>query len=121
MAGDRSPAWLCRVEDIEDPGSRGFSTEIDGRIVDLLVVRRQRNVYAYINHCPHTGSPLDWVPGQFLSIDKQHIQCATHDALFRIDDGLCVSGPCNGQSLQAISLEVRLGCVFLDTSGSKPE
>lgn len=120
MGNDRARDWLCRVEEIEDPGSRGFAAGIAGRLVDLLVVRRGNNVYAYANHCPHTGSPLDWMPDEFLSIDKKHIQCATHDALFRIDDGRCVSGPCHGDSLEAILVEIRFGRIYLHTNSGKP-
>ena len=78
-----------------------------------------QSIYAYANHCPHTGSPLDWMPDEFLSIDKKHIQCATHDALFRIDDGRCVSGPCHGDSLEAILVEIRFGWIFLHTDNGK--
>jgi nitrite reductase/ring-hydroxylating ferredoxin subunit len=31
------------------------------------------------------------------------IQCATHGALFLIESGECVAGPCAGQSLQALA------------------
>lgn len=120
MNNDRLRAELCGVEDIEDPGSRGFAAKIGARIVDILVVRRGNRVYAYRNHCPHTGSPLDWMPEQFLTIDRKYIQCATHHALFRIDDGRCVSGPCHGDSLEAIPLEVRSGHIFLITAGGRP-
>jgi nitrite reductase/ring-hydroxylating ferredoxin subunit len=70
-------------------------------------------VYAYVNRCPHTGSPLDWVEHEFLSLDKRHIQCATHAALFRLADGLCVAGPCTGSSLTAIPVTVESGLVVV--------
>ena len=44
----------------------------------------------YVNSCPHLGSPLDWVPNRFLSADGRHVLCATHGALFRIEDGKVV-------------------------------
>lgn len=110
---------LCHIGEIEDPGSRGFTVGIHGRSVDILVVRKGDDVYAFLNRCPHTGSPLDWMPDQFLSIDRNHIQCATHAALFQIDNGYCVSGPCSGESLQAVPLEVRSGQIYLaDADGT---
>jgi nitrite reductase/ring-hydroxylating ferredoxin subunit len=110
-AGAR-PAVLCRVEELQDPGSRGATLRQGDRLLDVLVVRKGRNVYAYVNSCPHTGSPLDWVEHEFLSIDKQYIQCAMHAALFRLADGLCVAGPCTGSSLTAIAVTVESGLVI---------
>lgn len=80
---------------------------------ELLLVRQGERVFAYRNACPHTGAPLDWMPGRFLSPDRQHIQCATHDALFRIADGVCVSGPCPGAHLTSVPVMMRAGEVLL--------
>lgn len=103
---------LCRLEDISDGESHGFTVDGDGP--GILVVRRGERVHGYVNSCPHTDSPLDWVENQFLSLDKSHILCATHGAEFRIEDGFCVLGPCKGQSLEPISISVRDGNVVLD-------
>ena len=105
---------LCRLQDIDDPGSKGIVTGIDGRKTGIFLVRRGDKVYGYRNQCPHTGSPLDWLPDQFLDLDKAFIQCATHDARFRIEDGMCVSGPCHGDRLQPVSISVERGEVFLE-------
>ena len=77
-------------------------------------IRQGEQVHGYVNVCPHTASPLDWVENQFMSLDKSHIMCATHGAEFRIEDGFCVMGPCRGQSLDSISVSVRDGDVVLD-------
>jgi len=103
---------LCTLDDLADPGSLAVNMEDSGLPWDLCVVRREGRVSAFINHCPHAGSPLDWVPGEFLSPDKQHIQCSTHHALFEIDTGLCVSGPCVGQALRAVAVEIIDNAVF---------
>jgi nitrite reductase/ring-hydroxylating ferredoxin subunit len=68
----------------------------------LLIVRQGMEIYAYLNSCPHTGVNLEWLPDQFLDSSAQYIQCAMHGAMFRIEDGLCVSGPCAGDALTAI-------------------
>lgn len=41
-----------------------------------------------------------------LDLDGCYIQCATHDARFRIHDGYCVAGPCAGERLRALRLRV---------------
>lgn len=102
---------LCRVEDLTDPGTRGFSLRTAGGLQDIFLVRRGAEVRAYVNHCPHTGSPLDWQPDQFLNLDRTLIQCSTHLALFRIEDGQCVAGPCVGQALTPVEVVVVDGWV----------
>jgi nitrite reductase/ring-hydroxylating ferredoxin subunit len=103
---------LCRLEDIPDGEGRGF--EADGNGDEFFVVRRGDRAYGYVNSCPHTASPLDWVENQYMSLDKSHILCATHGAEFRIEDGCCVLGPCRGKSLAPVAVSVRDGDVVLD-------
>lgn len=85
-------------------------------LLDLFMVRMDDRIYAYENHCPHTGSPLDWMPDQFLDIDKQFIQCATHHALFRIEDGFCIQGPCSGAYLRSLKVIQEGDQLFLNLS-----
>ena len=62
---------LCAVDDIPDGGSNGFFTETsDGRLL-YMAVRRGDKVFVYENKCPHTGMPLDFQPGQFLTSVSQ--------------------------------------------------
>ncbi|NWA04601.1 Rieske (2Fe-2S) protein [Pseudomonas gingeri] len=90
--------FLCASQILADNSSRGF--EVDGRPV--LAVRREGRVYLYQNRCPHRGIALEWQPDQFLDASASLIQCATHGALFLIESGECVAGPCVGQSLLAL-------------------
>ncbi|MEB0044661.1 MULTISPECIES: Rieske (2Fe-2S) protein [unclassified Pseudomonas] len=90
--------FLCHGLELADASSRGF--DVDGQ--KLFAVRREGHVYVYLNRCPHRGVALEWKPDQFLDPSKSLIQCATHGALFLIEDGECVSGPCAGQSLTVI-------------------
>jgi nitrite reductase/ring-hydroxylating ferredoxin subunit len=70
----------------------------------LFAVRQDNSIFAYWNLCPHRNSPLNWIPNQFLDTENQLIQCALHGALFEIDSGLCIAGPCSGDSLQPVEL-----------------
>lgn len=115
-----SGSVLCRLEELQDPGSRGVTIEQGGRLHDVLVVRLGRQVFCYLNRCPHTGSPLDWLPDQFLSMDRQHIQCATHAALFRIEDGMCIAGPCSGDALLPVPVVLDGGRVILPAGSLTP-
>jgi nitrite reductase/ring-hydroxylating ferredoxin subunit len=92
------------LEQMEDPGSKGMTLDRNGEVMEAFVIKKEGGFFAYINHCPHTGVPLDWVPDQFLNRDKSHIQCAMHGALFEIETGLCVHGPCINRRLESVPL-----------------
>lgn len=104
---------LCALDDIPDGGGNGFTVEKGGGKYLYMAIRREGRVLVYFNSCPHTGGPLDFKPGQFLSLDRSHILCSTHGALFRIEDGRCVSGPCAGEGLKAVDSVVRDGAVYI--------
>lgn len=104
---------LCSLTDLRRTGAKGVTLNENGIARDLFVVCKDGKVYAYENCCPHTGGPLDWMPDQFLDDDGKLIVCATHAALFRIDDGRCTAGPCAGASLRAVSIVVDDGMIDL--------
>lgn len=104
---------LCGIDDIRENAARGFTVTLGGEPADIFVVKRAGQVYAYRNVCPHRGTSLDWMPDQFMDPDQRYIQCATHDARFEVESGLCVMGPCLGDHLRALPVSVRDGQVFL--------
>lgn len=103
---------LCRLIDIPDGGAKGFPAP-PGGFIGLFVVRKGEQVCVYLNACPHLGVPLDWAPDRFLSADASRIVCGTHGAEFAIEDGLCIAGPCLGDRLEAVKIELRNGVVFV--------
>ena len=124
---------LCRLDELRDGASRGFSVsapddwEDDWELdpgddpLELFAVRRGDRVDVYVNRCPHLGTPLEWRPDRFLDEAGEHAVCATHGALFQLDDGLCVYGPCRGDRLQALAVELRGGDVHVAlTEGDGP-
>ncbi len=78
-----------------------------------FVVRAGEEVRGYVNHCPHAGHPLNLRPHVFLTADSALILCSSHGALFEKMQGLCIAGPCSGQSLRAVPVQVRGGFVLL--------
>ncbi len=95
---------LCRLADIEDGQAKGFTLGAGRDAREIFVVREDGRVFGYVNSCPHLGTPLNWQDDRFISDDSGLIICATHGALFEIEDGACVSGPCAGQALEAVPL-----------------
>ena len=108
-----SPQKLCELSQIVDGDSAGFVTERNGKRESFIVVRKNDAAFVYVNRCPHIGAPLDLAPGGFLNPDKSLIMCSNHGALFRIDDGFCVSGPCAEQALTLVPVDIIEGSVFL--------
>lgn len=104
---------LCRLDAIPDGGSKGFVEDVDGLRQLLMAIRRGRRVFVYRNSCPHVGAPLDFRPGRFLNAEGTHILCANHGALFRIEDGFCLSGPCAGESLKPVKNRIAGGVVLI--------
>jgi nitrite reductase/ring-hydroxylating ferredoxin subunit len=104
---------LISLQELPDPGSRGFSLPLQGETLEGFLVKKEGKVFAYRNRCPHLGAPLDWSPHQFLDPQSDFIQCAMHGALFQIETGLCVSGPCVNQRLEPLALTLRDDRVLL--------
>ncbi len=101
---------LCRLDEISDPGGKGFAPPGRPR---FFVVRIGGTVWGYVNSCPHQGVNLDWNPDRFLTYDKDLIQCATHGARFVIETGVCIAGPCRGRALTPVPVAVVDGAVVL--------
>lgn len=100
---------LCAVEDIDEGKAKGFYLDAGA----FFAVKKHGELYCYRNICPHLGVPLEWQEDQFLDYDGELIQCASHGALFIIDTGECVAGPCAGASLTAAKFTVENGQLFL--------
>jgi nitrite reductase/ring-hydroxylating ferredoxin subunit len=103
---------LCRLEDIPDGNSKGFPGP-PGAFLGLFAVRRGARVWVYVNSCPHIGLPLDPAPDRFLDGKRQLIVCSAHGARFRVEDGMCLSGPCQGEALEAVPVRIADGAVFV--------
>ena len=100
---------LCHSSDIGEGQSKGF--EAEGQA--LFVVHKNGRFHVYRNACPHLGIGLEWMPDQFLDADGCLIQCAMHGALFLIESGECISGPCSGQALTPVRYEIRDGDIWI--------
>ena len=103
---------ICNLDDIAEGEGIGVTVDIDDTAKMLIVIRRNKSAFAYINSCPHIGTPLDLQPGKFLSHDKKNIICSTHGALFEITTGHCVFGPCKDDHLEVLPVRVENGEVL---------
>ncbi|HUJ04237.1 MAG TPA: Rieske 2Fe-2S domain-containing protein, partial [Rhizomicrobium sp.] len=90
--------FLCRSADLTEGTAMGISLGSGLARREILLVRKQK-LFAYVNSCPHEGTPLETFPGRFFTEDGAQLLCSTHGARFRVEDGLCVWGPCEGARL----------------------
>jgi nitrite reductase/ring-hydroxylating ferredoxin subunit len=103
---------LCAISDIDDGGTLAFAPA-QGGFLGLFALRQGDDIQVFINSCPHIGVALDWLPNRFLSTDGRQIVCAMHGARFRLSDGLCVEGPCLGDRLEAVMIEIKDGMLYV--------
>ncbi len=80
----------------------------------LILLRDGGIPRAYVNSCPHRGTPLDLLPDRFRDDSGRFLVCSTHGARFRIEDGFCVAGPCVGAALAPVPVAVRDGWVEVE-------
>lgn len=77
-----------------------------GTVSGILVATPDGGARAYRNVCPHVPIPLDR-GGEPLLTEEGFLACRNHGALFAVEDGFCVAGPCAGESLEAMPVEPR--------------
>lgn len=89
---------LCPLHALPDGQARGFDPGATGQAT-VLVLRRGQQLRAFVDSCPHHGTPLAWRSDRYLNAAGDRIVCAAHGALFDPDTGVCTLGPCLGQGL----------------------
>jgi nitrite reductase/ring-hydroxylating ferredoxin subunit len=93
------------------------------RTRSALVGRTGGRVVAYANQCQHNPAPLDLsdmpdvtedgVRRAPMADDGHHLVCRSHGALYRPSDGRCVLGPCFGENLFPLEVEVTDRCIAI--------
>jgi nitrite reductase/ring-hydroxylating ferredoxin subunit len=109
---------LCRIDEIPDGKARGF-TSADKQHRSVFVVRRGEHAFVYVNQCPHAGAELEFAQDRFLSADGQRIICFAHNAQFAVESGDCVGGPCKGQALEAVPVNIVNGLIMIPINAGK--
>lgn len=102
---------LCALDDIGSGRARAFVLQMRAGRFHGFVVRTGAKVAGYVDRCPHAGLPLAQRLDDYLTPDASLIQCSWHGALFAIDDGKCIGGPCAGQSLTPWPVAVAEGWI----------
>ena len=104
---------LCALAEIPD---KGATEVVFGEGYDcfrVLLLRSGERVRAYRNRCAHVHIPLNYEPDVFHVLDGDVLMCAHHGAMYRIADGVCFDGPCEGARLMPIPVAVRGDTVII--------
>jgi nitrite reductase/ring-hydroxylating ferredoxin subunit len=96
---------------IADGAARNYVLQIGANRFHGFVVRRGEAVFGYVDRCPHAGLPLAQVLDQYLTPDGGMIACSWHGAVFSVEDGACLGGPCAGGRLTPWPVRVEDGRV----------
>jgi nitrite reductase/ring-hydroxylating ferredoxin subunit len=98
---------LCHADDIAEGQARGFAPSPDRRR-KVIVLRRNGRLFGWLDACPHYpgGTPMAWKSDAYLNGEGTHLACHSHGALFDMETGDCVLGPCLGQRLTQVELTV---------------
>ncbi|MET4898364.1 Rieske (2Fe-2S) protein [Sphingomonadaceae bacterium jetA1] len=84
---------------VADGTARNFVLQMRAGRFHGFVVRRGDTVHGYVDRCPHMGLPLAQELDGYLTPDGHRIACAWHGAVFAVENGHCLGGPCVGQAL----------------------
>lgn len=80
---------------------------------EAILTRVDGEITAWLNYCQHLiHIRLDKGTGGLLR--NGEIVCTNHGAHFRITDGYCTYGPCEGAYLTKVSVVTEDNIVFLD-------
>lgn len=103
---------VCAADEIEPGGAKGFrlsriAKNGEARPFAIVIVRKTASEYfAYENACPHLGVWLNIGDGAFLDESGTYLRCGRHGALFEIESGFCMEGPCMAKSLERIAVSL---------------
>lgn len=101
---------IGNIADLEDNASASITADCG----ELLLVKRNGELFLYQNSCPHTRETLDPLGGSVAGAGALLITCQRHAAEFLSDTGECVAGPCQGEFLTAVPFTLSNGDIYLD-------
>lgn len=106
---------LCPVDAVPEASGHGLRFGEGKQAFEMLLVRKGDAVWGYVNQCPHFKVPVNARPDDFVNSEGL-IMCSWHYAKFRLDDGYCVEGPCEGLSLKPVPVHVDGATVRVGTA-----
>ena len=97
---------LCTLAEIPQDGAREIVFGEGYDSFRVLLLRSADGVRAYRNRCAPVHIPLNYETDLFHVLDNDVLMCAHHGAMYRIADGFCFDGPCEGANLSSVPVTV---------------
>jgi len=103
---------LAAINEVEQGKWYEFTLQLADEIVSVMLFKEKERFIAYKNACPHQARRMDYATGKFLIAENGHIICPAHGAEFKPNTGLCINGPCLGQSLEPVHIQTNEESIF---------
>ncbi len=93
---------LCDAAEVVE----GSALRVGDGLHAVLLTRVDAEIKAWSVKCPHMDFPIQPAQGSKPLLRQRLFECHMHHALFRASDGVCVAGPCVGERLKMVRIEV---------------
>lgn len=103
---------LAKIKEIDEAVWYEFNLQTDSSLISLMLLFQNGEYIAFKNSCPHQGRRMNYSVGKFLITSEGNLVCPAHGAEFKPDNGLCINGPCLGESLEPIHIQLNDDSVF---------
>ena len=112
---------ICPANAVEPEQTRGFVIldPHSTKYLDLIIWHTPERFRGFVNRCPHLGLPLETFPDRFLDALGDTLVCSAHGAHFDAT-GHCLAGPCAGEALVPLELDVRPRSRAEPTASDRP-
>ena len=104
---------IAKVDELSPGTVRKFWLICQKYRLDGFLINDRGSFHAYVNRCRHMPTPLDFVQDELVSDDGRFLRCYTHGALYEFSTGLCIDGPCKGDSLFRLPVRIDRGEVLV--------
>lgn len=103
---------LASINDIEQGVWYEYSLQTEKGLLSVMMHWKNGQYHGYENLCPHQGRRMDYAAGKFLISESGTIVCPAHGAEFNPENGMCINGPCLGDSLKNIPIKTNEEDIF---------
>ncbi|MDB4837782.1 Rieske 2Fe-2S domain-containing protein [Marinomonas sp.] len=93
--------------------SEGKAINIQVADLGFLITKQKGQIIAYKYLCPHQNKHLNGSEETSLDDAGDYAKCSHHGALFSLQDGRCITGPCQGSFLTKATLGIEQGDCYL--------
>jgi nitrite reductase/ring-hydroxylating ferredoxin subunit len=111
LGGPPPGEFLCYLDDLAGGAAVLLCFGAGATKHEIFVQGHDGGAVAYVNACPHFNISLNWRAPDFLNSAGDRFLCVNHYAQFRIRDGYCDEGVCEGHWLTPVAIRIEDGRV----------